>query len=199
MHRKLSSPFRAIALAALLIAGTGPALAQGISGTFVFTGSGSCILVVPPATFDSSFRPTAGPVFFNGHNLLGYRVFNADGTGSEVILLGVSTSVPAPPGTFTSENSSASSWKVQLQFTYTVSGGIITTTLKPNTYLQTFLSGPRAGQTATQDISNGYAYISADGKNLLSIHKGTEVETKIFSNNDVLHQVCNRSSNGVRP
>src|SRR5260370_109340 len=130
MYQKLSSRFRAIALAALLTAGAGPVVAQGISGTFVGTSSGSCIQVVPPATFDSSFRPTAGPVYFNGYNALGYKVFNTDGTGTSVTLLGVSTFVPVPPDSSTPGTSSASSWEIKFQFTYTVSGGIIIATLK---------------------------------------------------------------------
>jgi hypothetical protein len=197
MYRKPSLPFLTIALAGLLIAGAGPAMAQGISGTFAFTASGSCIEVDAPATFNSSFQPTAGPVFFDSFNSLGYRVFNTDGTGSQVTLLGVSTFVPVPPGTtFTPASSSASSWKIQSQFTYTMSGGIVTITLTPNSYLQTFLSGPRAGQTATQDVLGAYGFISPDGKTLITISKSTEVETKTFSNNDVRKSVCNRSSQG---
>jgi hypothetical protein len=199
MYQKLSSPLPAIAFAVLLTAGAGPAVAQGISGTFAFTGSGSCIQVVPPATFDSSFRPTAAPVFFDSFNNLGYRVFNVDGTGSLVVLLGVSTFVPVPPGTFTPGASDASSWEVQFQFTYTVSNKIITMTLKPGSYLQTYLSGPRAGQTATQDILDSYGYLSADGKSLLTVSKGTEVETKTYSNADVRQQVCHRSTSGILP
>ena len=58
-YQKLSLPFSAITLAVLLITGTGPTLAQGISGAFLFTGTISCVEVNDPATFDSAFRPTA--------------------------------------------------------------------------------------------------------------------------------------------
>jgi hypothetical protein len=199
-YQKLSSPFTAIAVAVLLIAGIGPARAQGISGLFGFTGSGSCIQVTPPATFDSSFRPTAGPVFVSNFHFMGYRQFNANGTGASVTLLGAGNSEPVPPGTFTAANSSASTWTNQFQFTYTVdpSSKIITTTLTPGTYQQTFQSGPRAGQTVTQDVLGGYAYLSANGNNLLTVSKGAEVETRTFSNADVRLEVCNRSSNGFR-
>jgi hypothetical protein len=197
--QKLSLPFSAIALAVLLIAGTGPTLAQGISGAFLFTGSNSCIEVNDPATFDSAFRPTAGPVFHSNANTFGYRVFNADGTGSSYTLMGVSTYVPVPPGTFTAATSSASSWEVQYNFTYTVSGTkIITMTLTPGSYLQTFLSGPRNGQTVTQDILDSYGYMTADGKTLSTIRKGTELETRTFSNGDVRRHVCSRSGSGPR-
>jgi hypothetical protein len=200
MYQKLSLPFPAIALAVLLIAGAGPALAQGISGEFVFTESGSCIQVVPPATFDSSFRPTAAPVHFGSFNSVGYRVFNADGTGSSVTLLGVDTKVPVPPDTtFTAADSAAASWEVKSQFTYTVSGSIITATLKPGSYLLTYLSGARVGQTYTQDILGFYGYMSADGKSLVTVSKGTQVETWTSSNGDVRKAVCNRSSSGFPP
>jgi len=200
MYQKLSSPFAAIALAVLLIAGAGPVLAQGISGAFLFNGTNSCVEVVAPATFDSAFRPTAGPVSLSNANYMGYRVFNADGTGYSVTLMGVNTFVPVPPGTFTVGASSASSWEVQHQFTYTVAPGtkIITITLTPNTYLQTILSGPRAGQTVTQDVLSSYGYMTADGKSLTTISKGTEVETRTFSNGDVRRHVCSRTASGPR-
>jgi hypothetical protein len=199
-YLKLSSPFPAIVLAALLIAGAGPVLAQGISGAFLFNGTISCVEVVAPATFDSAFRPTAGPVFLSNSNTMGYRVFNADGTGNSVTLMGVNTYVPVPPGTFTAGSSDASSWEVQYQFTYTVAPGtkIITITLKPNTYLQTIHSGPRSGQTVTQDVLDSYGYMTADGKTLSTISKGTEVETRTFSNGDVRRHVCSRTASGPR-
>ena len=199
-YQKLSLPFSAIVLAVLLITGAGSALAQGISGAFLFTGTTSCIEVVPPATFDSAFRPTAGPVAHTSGNTFGYRVFNADGTGSSYTLMGVSNYVPVPPGTFTAGSSDASSWEVQYNFTYTVAAGtkIITMTLTPGSYLQTFLSGPRNGQTATQDVLSHYGYMTADGKTLSTISHGTEVETLTFSNADVRHHVCGRSASGPR-
>jgi hypothetical protein len=54
-----------------------------------------------------------------------------------------------PPGTFVSTNSSAGSSKVTYKFNYTISGGIISTTLVSGSFLQAHSSGPRAGQTAT--------------------------------------------------
>jgi hypothetical protein len=199
-YQKLSLPFSAIALAVLLITGTGPTLAQGISGAFLFTGTNSCVEVNDPATFDSAFRPTAGPVFLSNANTFGYRVFNADGTGSSYTLMGVSTYTPVPPGTFTAATSSASSWEVQYNFTYTVAAGtkIITMTLTPGSYLQTHLSGPRSGQTTTQDALSSYGYMTADGKTLSTISHGTEVETRTFSNGDVRRHVCSRSASGPR-
>jgi hypothetical protein len=199
-YQKLSLTFAAIATALLLIAGAHPGLAQGISGAFAFNGSGSCIQVTPPATFDSSFRPTAGPVDFSSYNSLGYRIFNSDGTGTAVTLLGVNTYVPVPPDSATAATSSASSWEVTSHFTYTInpSTKIITISLKPNSYLQTFLSGPRTGQTVTQDVLSSYGYLMGNGDTLLLVSKGTEVETKTYSNSDVRKEVCNRSSTGYR-
>jgi hypothetical protein len=74
-----------------------------------------------------------------------------------------------------------------------MSGGIISTTLTSGSFLQTFLLGPRTGQTATVDVINESAYISADGNHLLTIKNGGSVETKTFSNTDVRPSVCTSS------
>jgi hypothetical protein len=176
----------------------GSASAQ-ITGTFAFTSSVDCITIVPPATFNNLFEPTAGPVFRNTSSNLGIVTFHANGTGNVQILLGVGTFTPVPPGTFSSTNSSASSWKSAHQFTYTISGGIILTTLVNGSYTQTFQSGPRTGQTATQDSLSNAAYISADGNSYLAMSEGTQVETKTYSNGDVRPEVCTRTTRGFKP
>jgi hypothetical protein len=168
-----------------------------VSGTFAFTNNLSCVNIVPPATFNSSFEPTAGPVFLSTSTNAGTITFNSNGTGSVDIVLGVGTFTPVPPGSsFTSTDSSASSWTEMHQFTYTVADGIITTQLVPGSYTQTFLTGPRAGQTASQDVLSNEVYISNSGANYLSISDGTSVETKTYSNGDVRPQVCTRSGRG---
>ena len=183
------------ALIGLTVSSPQSATAQ-ISGTFAFTNDVICVVAISPASFNSSFEPTAGPVYLNSANNAGTITFNSNGTGSVVVDLGVGTSVPVPPGTFTSTNSDVSSWTESHQFTYTVSGGIITTQLVSGTYTQSFISGPRAGQTATQNVLNNVAYISSNGANYMSISNGTYVDTKTFSNGDVHPEVCTRSSRG---
>jgi hypothetical protein len=196
----MKRPLWLLAVAVLVgsLAGVNAASAQ-ITGTFAFTNSDDCIVIVPPATFNSAFEPTAGPVFRSTSNNLGIVTFNANGTGNVQILLGVGTFAPVPPGTFSSTNSSASSWKSSHQFTYTVSGGIILTALVSGSYSQTFQSGPRAGQTAMQDVLSNAAYISMDGYSYLSMSDATQVETKTYSNGDVRPEVCTRASRGFKP
>jgi hypothetical protein len=179
-------------LIALTGSGVGSASAQ-VSGTFAGTSTQHCITIVPPATFNTSFQPSAPPVFSEASNHAGTWTFNSNGTGSVNLILATDDTTPVPPGTFTSTNSSASTSTVKYNFTYTMSGGIISTTLTSGSFLQTFLLGPRTGQTATVDVINESAYISADGNHLLTIKNGGSVETKTFSNTDVRPSVCTSS------
>jgi hypothetical protein len=174
-----------------------PSLTTGISGTYAVTGSSDCIEVIPPATFDSAFRATDVPVFHTNAYMLGYRTFRPDGTGDWIVLVGVSTFTAVPPDTATPGSSSASSWEVKSQFTYTFGpNGIITMVLTPNSYLQTFTAGGRNGQTLTQDVFNLYAYVTPDGMNLSVVSKGAEMETRTFSNGDIRRDVCTRGYSG---
>jgi hypothetical protein len=170
-----------------------------VSGTFAFTGGENCITIVPPATFNSSFEPSAGPIFNGSSSTLGLITFNANGTGSLQVLLGVDTSIPAPPGTYSSTNSNAGSFKNGWQFNYTVSGGIILMTLVSGSYSETYMTGPRAGQTATLDARNMAAYVSMNNNNVLAMTDETYVETKTYSNGDVRPSVCHRKFTGFTP
>jgi hypothetical protein len=179
-------------LIALTASGVGAASAQ-VSGTFAGTSTEHCISIVPPATFNTSFQPSAPPVFNEAANHAGTWTFNSNGTGEVSLLLATDDTTPVPPGTFVSTNSSAGSSTVTYKFNYTISGGIISTTLVSGSFLQSYSSGPRAGQTATMDVNNQSAYISAVGNHLLTIKNGGFVETKAFSNGDVRPAVCTSS------
>jgi hypothetical protein len=183
------------AFATLTIAGAGSASAQ-ISGTYAFTFTQNCIAVVPPATFNSEFQPTAPPVFSDSANAAGTITFNSNGTGAVNTVLSVSTTTPVLPGTFSSTNSSGQSSKLTFQFNYTVNNGIATLTLASGSFLETILTGSRAGQTATQDVLTLAGYISADGKEILFISDGTQVQTQTYSNGDVVSFVCTDSGRG---
>jgi hypothetical protein len=72
----------------------------------------------------------------------------------------------------------------------------------PGSYLETFVTGPRAGQTATVDtLPEATGLISQDGKTLILVAAPTntngaflpQVETVTFSNGDVHPQICHRS------
>jgi hypothetical protein len=79
--------------------------------------------------------------------------------------------------------------------------------MKPGTYTETFVTGGRAGQTATIDaIPQVTGLISQDGKTLILVADPTiappdpnagafipTVETVTYSNGDVWPQICHRS------
>jgi hypothetical protein len=186
------------ALAALTLAGAGSATAQ-ISGTFVATTTLNCIAVVPPATFNSAFQATGAPIYTDYANSAGTITFNSNGTGSANIVLTVSTTTPVPPGTFLSTNTSGASANLTFQFNYTVSSGnIVTMTLASGTFLENILSGPLAGQTATQDVLSLVGYRSADGNEILALSDGMQVATQTFSGGNVIQQVCTYGIRGFK-
>jgi hypothetical protein len=182
----------------LAVASSEASFAQ-VSGTFAFTSTQDCIVVFSPATFNSEFQATGAPVFHSIANNLGVITYNTNGTGNAEILLGMGNFMPIPPGNFDPTNSSASSYTITWQFTYTVSSGIITTTMVNGSFMQKFLAGPRAGQTGTQDVMVNYAYISEDGNNFLALSSGPLIDTKTYSNGDVWPEVCTLSARGFKP
>jgi hypothetical protein len=136
-------------LIALTASGVRSASAQ-VSGTLAATTSTQhCTSIVPPATFNSALQPSAPPVFELAANHAGTWFFNSNRTGVVSLLRATDDTTPVPPGTFVSTNSSAGSSTVTYKFNYTISSGIISTTLVGGSFLQAHSSGPRAGQTAT--------------------------------------------------
>jgi hypothetical protein len=64
----------------------------------------------------------------------------------------------------------------------------------PGSYSETFVTGPRTGQTAVVDAIPPVAgMISQDGKTLIAAHTTPVVETHTYSNGDVEPQICHRS------
>jgi hypothetical protein len=64
----------------------------------------------------------------------------------------------------------------------------------PGSYTETFLTGPRAGQTSTIDAIPPIAgMISRDGETLIGAQVTTVVETHSYSNGDVEPQICDRT------
>ena len=185
------------ALAVLALASTclRPAAAQ-ISGTFVFTGNINCLGT--ESGFNSSFEPLSAPSFLTSSSTAGHGVFNRNGTGT-VIGHGTSTYAPVPPGSFTTESSSAAAYDFRGSFTYRVAGGgTISLTMVPGSDLQRYTSGPRKGQTATQDVLSEDGFLSPDGRTLVIATGTTYVETKRFSNGDVRQYVCHGTGTAVR-
>lgn len=182
-----------------------------LKGAYGFTGTAACLVApgsaaTPPAPgntvplpnsgFNSNLNPIDGKVFSHSHSVEGIRTFNGDGTGT---VKGTSVNItvpptPQPPG-YPSFPPGASSSNFTFSFTYTVNGdGSFSATMVPGSYTETFLTGGRAGQTATVDaIPPVVGLISQDGATLILAHITPKVETVTYSNGDVWPQICHRS------
>ena len=208
--------------AAMLAAGAAAADSPQLKGSYGFTGTAACLVAPghvgdpngPPlpnptpgvALANSGFKPNLQPndsgpgqstqSYQRSFSVEGVRVFNGDGTGS-VRGAGVGI-VPRPtpgPGGFPHFPPSASTGNFSYNFTYPGDGnGGFVATMVPGSYSETFVTGPRTGQTATVDAIPPLAgMISQDGKTLIASHLTTTVETRSYSNGDVDPEICHRS------
>ena len=126
----------------------------------------------------------------------GIRTFNGDGTGTvKGTAVGIVVKPTPGPPVFPRFPPAASSADFSFSFTYTVNGdGSWTSAMVPGSFTETFLTGPRAGQTATVDaIPPVTGMVSQDGKTLIAAHLTPVVETRSFSNGDVHPEICHRS------
>jgi len=145
-----------------------------------------------------SAPPPASPSqnFSRSFSVEGIRTFNGDGTGTvKGTAVGIVVKPTPGPNGFPHFPPSAGSGEFSFSFTYTVDGeGGWTSTMVPGTYSETFLTGPRAGQTATVDaIPPIVGMMSQDGKTLIAAHVTPTVETRSYSNGDVDPEICHRS------
>jgi len=126
----------------------------------------------------------------------GIRTFNGDGTGTvKGTAVGIAVRPTPGPNGYPHFPPSAGSADFQFSFTYTVNGdGSFTSAMVPGSYTETFVTGPRTGQTATVDaIPPQMGLISKDGKTLVLAHLEPAVEVHSYSNGDVWPEVCHRS------
>ena len=212
-----------LSTAALIWAGSAAADAPNIKGSYGFTGTAACLVApgnvpgtvplpnptpgtaLPNSGFNSRLQPNdAGPTsgaFSHSFSVEGTRTFNGDGTGTVTGTTVNITVRPTPgPNGFPHFPPSASSANFNFSFTYTVNADRTwTATMVPGSYAETFLTGPRTGQTATVDaIPPVSGMISEDGKTLIAAHLTPVVETHTFSNGDVEPQICHRSRVFIR-
>ena len=178
-----------------------------LKGAYGFTGTAAC-LVAPGSTgtspgspgFNAMLQPFDGAnSFSNSFSVEGIRTFNGDGTGTvKGTSVGITprpTPGPASAGLVPSFPPSAGSENFSYNFTYTVNGdGSWSSVMVPGSYLGTFVSGPRTGQTDTVDaIPQFTGLISQNGSTLIVAHTATTVETVTYSNGDVWPMICHRS------
>jgi hypothetical protein len=200
-------------------AGSAAADSPKLKGAYGFTGTAACLVApgsaatapAPGNTMplaNSGFDPTTlhpidGKAFSHSNAVEGIRTFNGDGTGTvNGTTVGITVPpTPQPPG-YPSFPPGAGSTTFSYSFTYTINGdGSWTASMVPGTYAESFVTGARAGQTATIDsIPQISGLISQDGKTLIlvadPIHAGAfvpTVETVTYSNGDVWPQICHRS------
>lgn len=195
---------------AVMLATNAYADSPRLKGAYGFTGTAAC-LVAPgnsggnpgndppgPAGFNSTLQPiNNGSSFSHSFSVEGIRTFNGDGTGTvKATVVGITVRpTPGPFPAVPAFPASAGSADFSFSFTYTVDGsGGWTSAMVPGSYLETFTSGPRAGQTATVNaIPPLTGMISQDGKTLIAAHTAPTVETHTYSNGDVWPEICHRS------
>jgi hypothetical protein len=206
----------------------GPAAADGpnnIRGSFGFTGTAACLVApgqvpgttplpnptpgvaLPNSGFNSRLQPNDAipgqttSAYEHSFAVEGIRTFNGDGTGTvKGTAVGITPRPTPGPTGFPHFPPSAGSADFTFSFTYTVNAdGSWTATMVPGSYSETFLTGPRTGQTSTVDaIPPVTGMISQDGKTLIAAHTTTAVETHSYSNGDVEPQICHRSRVFIR-
>jgi hypothetical protein len=134
--------------------------------------------------------------FSTSHAVEGVRTFNGMGSGTVKGRVVFIAPRPTPgPGGFPHFPPSAGSSDFNFSFTYTVNAdGTWTSAMVPGSFSETYVTGPRAGQTSTVDaIPPVTGMVSADGKTLIAAHTVPTVETRTYSNGDVDPQICHRS------
>jgi hypothetical protein len=199
-----------VSLLGLMYAGSALADTPQLKGDYAFTGSATCLFAPGSSTtpsnptpgvalsnsgFDPQLRPIDGHVFSSSSDVEGIHAFNGDGTGS-VRGTSVFVTVPPTPGpTYPHFVPDAGSVSFSFSFTYTVNNdGTFSTQMVPGTYLETFLTGGRAGQTASVDqLANATGLIGKDAKTLTLSIIQPQVEVVSYSNGDVWPRICHRS------
>src|SRR5262249_19085858 len=159
----------------------------------------------PNSGFNSAFQPNdrvdppGSQAFSHSYAVEGIRTFNGDGTGTvKGTSVGITVRPTPGPGGYPHFPPSAGSSNFSFSFTYTVNAdGSWTSSMVQGSHTETFVTGPRAGQTATIDaLPNVTGLISADGNTLIAV--GDPIangaftptpETVTYSNGDVWPQI----------
>jgi len=218
-----------VSVVAMTWAANAVADSPNLKGAYGFTGTAACLVApghvgdpnTPPALpnptpgvaltnsgFDANLHPkdiSPGPTaaFSHSNAVEGIRTFNGDGTGTvKGTSVGITVRPTPGPNGYPHFPPGAGSAFFSYDFTYTVNGdGSWTATMVPGSYTETFVTGGRAGQTATVNaIPQVTGLISQDGKTLILVADPLSggafvptVETVTYSNGDVWPQICHRS------
>jgi hypothetical protein len=156
-----------------------------LRGTYAFTGMSSCIQDSASLGFNPNFSPK-GPVVFFSYTVEGVSVFHGDGTGT------VNTRSVAVGGGASSTDSS-------FQFTYTIGpDGKLSIAAVPGTNKATILTGPRAGQTQVNDVSDVSGFVGEGARTIILGQPAPTIENVTFSNGNQFTRVCNQSRIHIR-
>jgi hypothetical protein len=193
LDRSTLSVLTAIFFASLSSAGTSFAAPPQLKGQYAFTGEASCLgsttvsqgTPVSPSGFNSKLK-VVGDSFVVSYSVQGVRTFNGDGTGKvEATTVDLSYDNGTP---------SASSQTFTFLFTYVVNAdGTFTSDIVSNSYVGTFVAGPRTGQTVTVDNFELDGIASVNNMTLTIATPRPIIETHTFSNGDVQQRICHRS------
>ncbi len=194
-----------------------------LKGSYGFTGTAACLVApghvgdpntppplpnptpgvaLPNSGFQADLQPndavpgSSTVAFSHSFSVEGIRRFKGDGTGTvKGTSVGITVRPTPGPDGFPHFPPAAGSTNFSFDFTYTINGdGSFTATMVPGSYAETFLTGPRTGQTATVDaIPPITGLISNDGQTLIAAHVTTVIETVTYSNGDVWPEICHRS------
>jgi hypothetical protein len=194
-----------LASVALTCASGANAASPNLKGQYAVTGTAECInsnvgFTPSPdnrAICNNGFPVGVGPnagqgtclgVFATSFGIEGVRTFNGDGTGTAKVS---SVSItPTPNVTFVG----AGSEDATFSFTYTLDeDGGFTTQLVPGSFAGTNTSGPRTGQTVTQDKLSLTGLMSNNRQALTLATVTPDVEKQTFSNGDTRYRICHRS------
>jgi hypothetical protein len=143
-------------------------------------------VALPNSGFNAQLRPNdslpapASPSqnYSRSFAVEGIRTFDGNGNGTvKGTAVGITVRPTPGPNGFPHFPPAAGAADFTFKFTYTVDGnGGWTATMVPGSYSETFLTGPRTGQTATVDaIPPVTGMISEDGKTLIAAHTTTAV------------------------
>jgi hypothetical protein len=159
----------------------------GTINCLVAPGTGPATPGMPRANagFNANLTPIDGGVFSNPGSSEG--IYSLDGHGNGTAKW-TTVGVNPPP------SSNAGSSAVSYSFTYTVNGdGSWKTDSVPGSFIITFLTGGRVGQTATIDKVPLVGLIGEGAKVLTLAAVEPTVETATYSNGDVQPRICHRS------
>jgi hypothetical protein len=87
-----------------------------------------------------------------------------------------------------------SSDETTFQFTYTIGeDGKLSTALVPDTYKVTVLTGPRAGQTAVEEVPVETGFVGEGGRTIVLGQDAPFLNHVTISTGEQFVRVCNRS------